>query len=246
MRLLLPSTLLLLLVACAGGAAPPATAASSTTRASAQRTRIDHDDIALELPGKWEERRLEDGYDLRRGDQEQIIVATMPIPEGVPVDEAVAHLAEAQRIGLGSQCKGGLAASEPAAARVPAHALRLHAVCAEPRVVATFVAAPLERAVLSFEHYRYDGRPFSADLERDDEAVLATARVKAPAATCPEAVLTQAQSGGGACLEAAVLGSAVVEDCARAFKGRGWLRDDATAELIGRSTAKKLVCFHHP
>jgi hypothetical protein len=113
-------------------------------------------------------------------------------------------------------------------------------------VVGTFVAAPLGSNVLSYEHYWYDERTFSPELDRADDTILATLHLKPAVAACPSSVIATAEANDGTCLEAATLGKAVVEECQRLLKSRGWTSDDAIAEKIGRQTAKKLVCYRKP
>jgi hypothetical protein len=69
--------------------------------------------------------------------------------------------------------------------------MRLHVVCEQPRVVATFVAAPFGGKVLSYEHYWHDAQTFSSELDRRDDAILATLRAKTVATTCPSTVLAR-------------------------------------------------------
>jgi hypothetical protein len=232
----------LFFLACAGHGDPPAQSPTSV-----DRTHIDRADLAVDLPGRWDERPIERGHDLRMGDRQQIIVSLLPPAEGLDIGASAARMAEAQQRGMTSLCKQGAVASTPTPVTTPPRAFRLHVECVEPHVIATFVAAPVEGNVLSYEHYWYDAQAFSPELDRADDVILATLHVRPPAATvCPPGVLEQAAANGGACLEAAVLGRAATEECTRALEGRGWTRDDAAAELIGRQTAKKLVCYHGP
>jgi hypothetical protein len=113
-------------------------------------------------------------------------------------------------------------------------------------LVATYVALPAESEVLSYEHYWYDVPAYSAALDLADDVVLASLRVHPLTTSCPGAVVQQAASAGGTCLEAAVLGEPAVKRCGDALVSRGWTRDDVTAEAIRSQTAKALVCYRQP
>lgn len=249
----------LLFLACTGHGEPSAQAPTRTPTAarpggaprdgasdSAGNTHIDHADLTLDLPGRWEERPIDAGHDLRLGDREQIIISLFPPPDDLHGTSAAARLAEAQQRGVAAQCKRATGAMMPAATSTPARALRFHFVCDEPHVVATFVAAPVGGTVVSYEHYRYEVQTFSPDFDRTDDAILAALRFKPTAMACPPALFAQAAADGGSCLEAATLGKATVEECGRALENAGWRRDDAVADAIGRRTAKKLVCYRSP
>jgi hypothetical protein len=178
------------------------------------------------------------------GDREQIIVSLLPPVKSLDGLNSVERLTEAQQRGMASQCKRAAGASTPTAATTPPRAIRFHVVCEEPRVVATFAAALSGGNVLSYEHYRYNIETFSPELDRADDAILATLRLKPTA--CPPAVLSEAAANGGTCLEAATLGEAIVKECRRALESNGWIQDDAAADAIGRQAAKKLVCYRKP
>jgi len=60
---------------------------------------------------------------------------------------------------------------------------------------------------------------------------------------CPKSVLAAGTQQGGACLEPAVLGAAVVAGCQRELESLGWTRDRDAETLIGTQTRKALVCF---
>ena len=204
---------------------------------------VNRDELALDLPGKWDERRIAGGHDFRKGNREEIIVSLHLTAEGLDVDGSTARMAQAQQAGMTSECKRVGASSAPAPVTSFAGALGSRVVCDEPAVIATFVAAPVEGRVLTYEHYRYDAKEVSPDLDRADDAILATVKVKPRAMVCPPHLFTEAVANGGTCLEAAVLGQAVVDVCARTFESRGWTRDDGVARVIGRQTAKKLTCY---
>jgi hypothetical protein len=225
--------------------APAAKTARPTERAPRDRTHIDHADLAVDLPGHWEEHPIEGGYDLRKGEEEQVILALFPPAQGSRAADSAALLAEAQQRAMLAQCKRGGVAGASAPAGM-SKAVRVHVTCEEPNVVATFIAAPQGESVLSYEHYWYTAHVYSADLDRADDAILASLHVKAEAAACPPDLLVQATSNGGACLEAAVLGDNVVAACARAYEGRGWHRNDAVANALGQQTGKTLVCYQAP
>jgi hypothetical protein len=214
----------------------------SDVATSADQTHIDRADLALDLPGRWDEHTIENGHDLRMADRQQIILSLLPPVQGLDVASSTTRLADAQSRSLTSQCTRGLTASAPIPAATPAGAIRLRVVCQEPRVVATFVAAGMGNQVLSYEHYWYDTQTFSPELDHADDTILATLRLK-PRAVCPPEILAQASANGGTCLEAAVLGEAVVEDCRRTLESQAWTRDEQAADLIGHQTAKKLVCY---
>ncbi len=246
------------LLGCVGCGGPPAQAPGGArgldprdprsppdTAGPAGRTHVDGADLALDLPGHWDEGPAEGGHDLRNWPQ-QIVVALMPLAEGLDATGSAARLADAQKHGLGSLCKRGATASEPVPVQARPGAMRSHVGCDEPRVVATYVALPVENEVLSYEHYWYDVPVYSAALDVADDAILASVQVHPLATSCPSGVLAQTGSTGGACLEGAVLGPAVAERCGRALASRGWARDDAAAEAIRSPTAKTLVCYRRP
>jgi hypothetical protein len=158
------------LVACAGNRGQPAHAPD--------RTHIDRPDLVVDLAGRWDEHAIAGGHDLRMGYRQQIVVSVLPPARGLDVVASVKHMAEAQAQGMTSRCKQGATASTPTQASTPPRALRLHVVCEEPRMVATFVAAPAEGNVLSYEHYWYDAKTFSPELDRADDAILGTLHVK--------------------------------------------------------------------
>jgi hypothetical protein len=203
------------------------------------RTHVDGADLALDLPGQWNEAPIERGHDLRKGPQE-IVVVLMPRFEGLDAGSSAARLADAQQHGVTTLCKRGAAASAPTPVTARPDARRLHVTCDEPRLVATYIALTVESDVLSYEHYWYDVPGYSAALDRADDAILASLQVR-----CPSVVLDQA-SNGGACLEAALLGQSAVERCGQALESHAWKRDDTAAELIRRQTAKTLVCYRRP
>jgi hypothetical protein len=191
---------------------------------------------------RLQQRPIDGGIELR-SNREQIVVSLFPPIQGLDSEHSVAHLVDAQQRGVASACAHARDAGTPTPATTPPRAMRLHVVCEQPRVVATFVAAPFGVKLLSYEHYWHEAQTFSSELDHRDDAILATLRAKAVATTCPSTVLASAIPNGGACLEAAVLGNAVVEDCRRALESRGWTRDDATADAIGHQTGKTLVCY---
>jgi hypothetical protein len=104
------------LVNLAGVDAKPAAAPA------ADPTVVDHDNVAFELPGRWQEKLLEDGYELKRGDDEQVIVGVYPPLDGLDGTATAEKLASLQRNAMEQQCKRGAAgqdrARDPAVPRV--------------------------------------------------------------------------------------------------------------------------------
>jgi hypothetical protein len=202
---------------------------------------MDGADLALDLPGRWDESPVEMGHDFRKGPpgQQEIVVVLMSAIEGLDAGKSAAHLSDAQRKGMSTLCKRGAVASSPTSATTIPGAMRVHVTCEEPRLVATYVARPYESEVLSYEHYWYDVPGYSAALDSADDAILSRLQVHPLTTACPSVVADK----GGTCLEAAVLGQAAVDRCGQALASRGWTRDDVAAEAIGRQTAKTLVCY---
>jgi hypothetical protein len=183
----------LFFIACAGQSAPPRQVAGSPQAAppageeathvapprlivsnSGDRTHFEGGDIVLDLPGRWVEHVIERGYELRKGDREQIIVSRFPPVQGLDSIGSAERLADVQQRTVAEHCTRRGDASLPAPATTPPHAIRSHVTCEEPRVVATLLAAPLGTDVLSYEHYWYGTRAFSSELERADETILST------------------------------------------------------------------------
>jgi uncharacterized protein YcfL len=208
-------------------------------------THVDGADLALDLPGRWDEAPVEAGHDLRKGPpgQQEIVAVLMPAIEGLDAGKSAAHLSDAQRKGMSTLCKRGVVASSSTPATTIPGAMRVHVTCEEPSIVATYVARPYESEVLSYEHYWYDVPGYSAALDSADDAILSGLQVHPLTTACPSVVVEQTTSKGGTCLEAAVLGQAAVDRCGQALASRGWMRDDVAAEAIGRQTAKTLVCY---
>jgi hypothetical protein len=245
MRRLFFASVLALAMACPGGveAETPATPPAG----AADRTIVDHDDVAFELPGRWEERRSAGGYELWRGDQEQVLVTLFPPTEGLDANASAEKLASVQRDAILGLCKHGARMGKVARASAAAlSSIQFQFECQEPRVVATFLAGTSQGKVISFEHYRYNVASLTPEILRSAKAIFDTLRIKAPTSSCPPAILSSGTAQGGACLEAAVLGETVVTACSRELVSRHWVRDEVTADLIGKQTGKKLVCYRDP
>jgi hypothetical protein len=246
--------LLVSLAACAHQTATaPAAPATDPGRADPQTggiTVVDDAAFFFSLPGQWEKHAVDGGYDFRRGTEEQVIVTRLPSSSQ---DDAtnVDTLSSAQQRAIPALCKRGALVGTPqrmpAGRKEPLLLVGVHASCEEPRVVATFVAVSSQGTVLSYEHYRYDAAKTTPDLGSVDATMFASLHIKAPTpatAACPDTILAHADSQEGMCLEAAVLGEAVVADCGAKLRGRGWQRDDLGAKLIGQQTGKTIVCYH--
>jgi hypothetical protein len=248
----LPFLVFLPFLGCGTPAAQSATVARNSApapgdaaRATGDRTHFDGADLSVDLPGHWEEAPVEIGHDLRKGppDPEEVVIVLMPRAPDQDEESSTSRLANAQRHGMSTLCKRGAVASSPTRSATMSGALHVHVICDEPRVLATYTALTVEGEVLSFEHYWYAVPGYSEALDHADEAILASLQVHALRAACPGPVVDQITSKGGTCLEAAVLGQAAVETCGRALASRGWTRDEAAAEAIGRQTEKVLVCY---
>ena len=152
---------------------------------AAERTHFEWDGLALDLPGGWVEHPLRDAHELRKGDNEQIIISRFPTVQGLDTVASAARLAEIQPNTTAKQCKRTSDATTPVASTIRPQSLRSHVVCESPRVVATFVVAPLKCDVFSFEHYWYGARAFSPELDRADDAILTSLRIKPETGDCP-------------------------------------------------------------
>lgn len=237
---------------------PPSSVSSLSTSSSPQRvaplassppgsTAIDEEHLAIELPGRWEQQRAEDGaYDLRLG-KEQIMISTHPFIEGLDGAASADRLSEAQRKALVERFHCAETGEVRRVTTPHARIVRSAIVCQNPAMVITFGAAngPSDR-VISYEHLWYDATALSSEIARADTANLETLRFKPASGHCPETSLAAAMQNDGACFEAAVLGDAVAADCGRTLESRHFVRDETAAKAIGERTGKVLACYRSP
>ncbi|MCE9576540.1 MAG: hypothetical protein K8W52_25545 [Deltaproteobacteria bacterium] len=231
----LACTVSLLLAACPGATTPPPAAprAKPPRQAAAARTVVDHPDLTLTLPGHWDERAVEGGYDLTGGHTEEVIVVLFPLAEGDDVEHSATRLGEAQRTAMRAVCKDGFELAPST------DDTRFYATCTTPRFVATLVASPQADRVLSYEHYRYDVTALTPELDAADAAIYATVRVRA---SCPPAIVA-AFAQNGACLEPKVLGPGVTDACRAELQKRGWQRDATVETALHEQTGEAIECY---
>lgn len=231
----------------AASAAPSAAATSNDGGAHAGVSIIDHDDFTVWLPGRWTEKKTDDGYDLRSG-PDQIVVAVFPPMEGVDAIGSMDKLSAIQRNVLTEKCKKGLQVGTPDAVKTSALETRqVRLACAEPALTATMTAGTALGRVISFEHYRYATSTTTPESERMEAKILETLRIKpAGPAACPAATLSEAETNKGACVEPGAIGAEVAAECGRQLLSRNFKRDDTFAALVATKTGKKVICYGRP
>jgi hypothetical protein len=149
-------------------------------------TAVDHADLAVDLPGTWTEHRLDDGYDLRRGD-EQLIIGLYPLVDGdSDGNRAITVMAESQHAAL-AVCKGDLVVRPPDRDHELAsgEAVWTFATCSEPATVIVYVAAAAAGRAISYEHYRYKTTHMTREMEQEDATIFASLHVKPATTTQP-------------------------------------------------------------
>jgi hypothetical protein len=107
------------LIAChedhpATQATPPQPSSPQAHAVGGPRTHVQHDDLAIDLPGVWTEAPgpRDGGYNLR-SDREEVVVALFPPVPGQTASASVPALADAQKRGLSALCHRGLVVGTP-------------------------------------------------------------------------------------------------------------------------------------